>query len=209
MLHQILREVRFQIRGALAFCFVLLALCCSCFAQNLTGTINGVIEDTSGAVIPGAKVTIANAETGVAERSLTADSGGRYEAAALLSGTYKITVQSPGFQTEVTQVVLNVDQSVQVNMALKVGSVTSQISVSTSVIGPQLEDSAQSTLIEQKEVTELPLNQRNFRAIHFSSAGREWRYGNDHPRTVGCCGRKQPHEHFGKRPGKYFQRLLS
>ena len=162
MFYSFLRKTLFQTASAFALGLVLFALSCLGFAQNLTGTINGVIQDTSGAVIPGAKITIANAETGVVERSITADSGGRYEAAALLSGTYKITVQSPGFETEVTQVVLNVDQSVPVNLALKVGSVTSQISVSTSVIGPQLEDSAQSTLIEQKEVTELPLNQRNF-----------------------------------------------
>ena len=133
------------------------------FAQNLTGTINGVVEDSSGAVVPNAMVTIANAETGVVERVLKTDTGGRYEAPALLSGTYKITVRANGFETAVVAAVpLNVDQSIPVNVALKVGSVTSQVSVSTAVTGPDVEDSAQSTLIEKKEVTELPLNQRNF-----------------------------------------------
>jgi hypothetical protein len=99
MFHSFLRKTMFRIGSVFALSLFLPAVCSSCFAQNLTGTINGVIEDASGAVIPGAKVIIANAETGVIERSITANSGGRYEAAALLSGTYKITVQAPGFQT--------------------------------------------------------------------------------------------------------------
>jgi hypothetical protein len=133
------------------------------FGQNLTGTVNGIVADASGAVIPGATVTITNAETGVVERTMKTDKGGRYGAAALLSGTYKITVQAQGFQTSVVpRVVLDVDRSIPVNVTLRVGSVTSQITVSNVVSGPDVEDSAQATLIEQKEVTELPLNQRNF-----------------------------------------------
>lgn len=147
----------------IASCLVLFLAPGICRAQNLTGTINGVVTDASGAVIPGAKVTIINAETGVIERELKTDGGGRYEAPSLLSGTYKITVEAPGFQTaEVTHVALNVDESIPVNVALKVGTVTQQVSVSTAETGPDVEDSAQSTLIGKKEVTELPLNQRNF-----------------------------------------------
>lgn len=132
-------------------------------AQNLTGTINGVVKDPSGAVIPGAKVTLANAATGVIARKLTTDKGGRYDAPALLVGTYKITVQAEGFKTTVEQVALNLDQSIPVDLTLEVGSVSSQVTVSNGPgIGLDLEDSAQSTLVEQKEVTELPINQRNF-----------------------------------------------
>ena len=131
--------------------------------QNLTGTINGLVTDGSGAVIPGAQVTIANAETGVVERSIKTDSGGRYEAPALLAGTYRITIEATGFApVVVASVPLNVDQSIPVNISLKLGTVTSQVSVAEAVTGPDVEDSAQGTLIEQKEVTELPLNQRNF-----------------------------------------------
>lgn len=162
MFHRVPGRIWIQISGALSLCFVLLTLGSPCRAQNLTGTINGVVQDSSGAVIAGAKVTISNAETGIVERSTTTDRGGRYEAPALLSGTYKITIQAAGFETEVTHVVLNVDQSVPVNVALKVGSVTSEVSVSTAAPVLDVEDSALSTLVEQKEVTELPMNQRNF-----------------------------------------------
>ena len=194
----------------LVSCLLPLLVTGICSGQNLTGTINGSVSDSSGAMVPGATVTIANAETGVVERSIKTDSGGRYQAPALLAGTYRITIQANGFApVVVASVPLNVDQSIPVNITLKLGTVTSQVSVAETISGPDVEDSAQGTLIEQKEVTELPLNQRNFRAIYFSSAGREWRFGNHHSRTVGCGGRKQPHEHFGKRAGNYFERLLS
>ena len=146
---------------------VLVAVCflfgISASAQNLTGTINGVVEDSSGAVIPGAEVIITNVGTGVIERSLKADSGGRYEAPALLAGTYQITVRSHGFETVViNSVVLSVDQTRLEDVNLKVGSVNTEVSVSASIVSLDLQDAAQSTTIEQREVTELPTNQHNF-----------------------------------------------
>ncbi|HEX4758465.1 MAG TPA: carboxypeptidase-like regulatory domain-containing protein [Terracidiphilus sp.] len=152
-----------HLRAAAALAILCLALTSVSFAQNLTGTINGVVTDPSGAVVPGANVTISNAETGVIERSIKTDTGGRYEAAALLSGSYKIIVQASGFATSlISPVALNVDQAIPVNVALRVGAVNTEVSVSGLSAGIDVEDSAQSTLIEQKQVTELPMNQRNF-----------------------------------------------
>lgn len=132
-------------------------------AQNLTGTINGVVEDPSGAVIPGAAVTVSNAGTGVVERTLKTDNGGRYEAPALLSGTYKITVRAEGFETTViNSLVLSVDQSRLQNVTLKIGSVSAEVSVSAATVTLDLQDAAQSTTIATQQVTELPTNQHNF-----------------------------------------------
>ena len=140
-----------------------IALTSAAAAQNLTGTINGVVKDTSGAVIPGATVTLSNAGTGIVARVLKTDTGGRYDAPSLLIGTYKVMVQAPGFRTTVETVVLDLDKAVPVDAVLQVGSVNSEVVVSSGVnTGLDLEDAAQSTLIEPKEVTELPLNQRNF-----------------------------------------------
>ncbi len=132
-------------------------------AQNLTGTINGVVKDTSGAVIPGARVTLSNAATSVVARVMKTDKGGRYDAPSLLVGTYKVMVQAPGFKTTVETVTLDLDKSVPVDAVLQVGSVATEVVVASAVnTGLDLEDSAVSTLIDQKEVTELPENQRNF-----------------------------------------------
>ena len=132
-------------------------------AQNLTGSINGVVKDTSGAVIPGARVTLSNAATSVVARVVKTDKGGRYDAPSLLIGTYKVSVQAPGFKTTVETVTLDLDKSVPVDAVLQVGSVSAEVVVAGGVnTGLDLEDASQSTLIDQKEVTELPENQRNF-----------------------------------------------
>jgi hypothetical protein len=70
-------------------------------AQNLTGPINGVVKDTSGAVIPGARVTLSNAATGIVARVVKTDKVGRYDAPSLVIGTSKVTAQAPGFKTTV------------------------------------------------------------------------------------------------------------
>src|SRR5437868_10847553 len=67
-------------------------------AQN-TGTISGSIHDSTGAVVPGASVTLKNVETGIS-RVLTADSQGRYQAPNLNVGSYEVQVVVSGFQTE-------------------------------------------------------------------------------------------------------------
>src|SRR5436309_7224069 len=69
-------------------------------AQLTTATIAGVVQDASGAVIPGVSITIKNVETGVI-RTATSDEGGRYTVPELTLGDYEVKAQLPGFQTEV------------------------------------------------------------------------------------------------------------
>jgi hypothetical protein len=139
------------------------ALAVTGYAQNLTGTINGVVQDTSGAVVPGATVTITNAGTGGVERHLTSDSGGRYEAPSLLVGTYRITVRAQNFETAIIDsVTLGLDQARHVDVTLKVGSTSTEVSVTAAPVTLNLEDAAQSTTIATEQVTELPTNQHNF-----------------------------------------------
>src|SRR5207247_9061263 len=69
-------------------------------AQVTTATIAGVVQDASGAVIPGVSITIKNVETGVT-RTATSDEGGRYTVPELTLGDYEVQAQLAGFQTEV------------------------------------------------------------------------------------------------------------
>src|SRR5438093_10761715 len=69
-------------------------------AQVSTATIAGVVQDASGAVIPGVSITAKNVETGVT-RMATTDEGGRYTIPELTLGDYEMEAQLPGFQTEV------------------------------------------------------------------------------------------------------------
>src|SRR5260370_11952691 len=89
-------------------------------AQVSTGTISGVVQDPSGAVIAGATVTIRDVDTG-AVRTLNSDAGGRYIAAVLPVGNYEVTAEQSGFQTEVRSGInLTVGREEVINLALKV-----------------------------------------------------------------------------------------
>src|SRR5437879_11131243 len=88
------------------------------FAQVTTGTILGVVQDSSGAVIPGVSVTVKNLNTGIT-RTVTTDEGGRYTIPDLSLGSYEVEGQLPGFQTEVRSgITLTVGREAVVNFAL-------------------------------------------------------------------------------------------
>ncbi len=160
------KSTRYRFRNVwLTPAIVMLCFCAAGVApgQNLTGAINGIVMDSAGAVIPDATVTIANSDTALIVRKLSTDRGGRYAAPSLLAGTYTVTAQAQGFEiTEIKAIALDVDQAIPINITLRVGSVTTKVSVTGASVAPTLEDASASTLIPQKEVTELPLNQRNF-----------------------------------------------
>ena len=98
-------------------------------AQVSTGTISGVVQDQSGAVIAGAMVTVRNVDTG-AVRTLTSDAGGRYIAPELPLGSYEVQGQQSGFQTEVrTGITLTVGREAVINLALKVGQLSDKVTI--------------------------------------------------------------------------------
>ena len=65
-------------------------------AQNTSGSITGVVQDASGAVIPGAQVTLINQEQGVTARDTITNEAGIYLFSALAAATYTVTVELPG-----------------------------------------------------------------------------------------------------------------
>lgn len=68
-------------------------------AQNLTGEIDGVVHDSSGAVVPNATVTIRNTDQNLVERSVSSDGQGQFTAPLLAIGNYSVTVEATGFET--------------------------------------------------------------------------------------------------------------
>src|ERR1700722_8600864 len=98
-------------------------------AQVSMGTISGTVKDSSGAVLPGAKVVILNDGTGIS-RTVDADENGHYSALSLPLGTYRVTVTHNGFQTEVqTGIVLTVGREEVVDISLTIGSVAQSVVV--------------------------------------------------------------------------------
>ncbi|HWP84033.1 MAG TPA: carboxypeptidase-like regulatory domain-containing protein, partial [Terriglobia bacterium] len=98
------------------------------WAQN-TGTILGTVKDQSGAVLPGATLTVRNVETGIT-RTGVSGSRGEYRFPALAVGTYEVQAEMTGFQTSVRQgITLTVGREAVVDFSLAVGNVAEQVTV--------------------------------------------------------------------------------
>src|SRR3712207_2511445 len=103
---------------------IALFLAVSAWAQTTTSTLTGAVSDPSGAVVAGAKVTVTSQDTGVALSTET-NTEGLYRVTSLSPGTYTVDVQSAGFQRlQRKGVVVQVSQTVQLDLKLTVGNVT-------------------------------------------------------------------------------------
>ncbi len=151
-------------KTARLFVFSLLAvllLAGTAAAQVSTSRITGTVADESGAVIPGAKVILTNEATGVKYESSTTEAG-VYSFDGLIVGSYTLTVEKDGFQRHVaTKNLLNVGAPLVVNVAMKVGAVTSTVTVESSYERLNTSDATISDVVDRKAISQLPLNGRN------------------------------------------------
>ena len=134
------------------------------YAQSATtGTITGTVRDPQGAAVPKAEVTITEEKTGAVARTVTATEDGFYTATSLPAGTYSISTAPTGFKKSVTTGVdLHVNENKTVNLELQVGAVTETVTVTSEAAPVELRSGEVSSLINEKQVTELPLNGRNY-----------------------------------------------
>jgi hypothetical protein len=130
-------------------------------AQIAAGTINVIVEDSSGAVVPGASITVTNKGTGL-ERTGVGNERGEFSVPFLPVGQYAISVQLAGFKkTTIEQIVLQVDQTAAVHVTLQPGEVREVIEVQGAAASLEAETSSLGQVIENKKILELPLNGRN------------------------------------------------
>ena len=157
-----------------AFAMIFLLLCGpSSHAQVLTGEIDGTVHDATGAVIPGATVTITNSDQNLVERTVKTDSAGVFTAPLLTIGGYSISVTAPGFQSyTIKGVQVHVGQPTPApNIALSAGGVTQSVDVSAAAVETQLDSAASNTLIENDQVTQLPLSSRDYLQLLYIQPG--------------------------------------
>jgi hypothetical protein len=147
-----------------AVCVLLAALWAStaAFAQD-TGQITGTVHDSSGAVLPGANVTVSNKSTGL-NRLTVSNSSGEYLVAGLPQGRYDISVSAPGFKEFVAHgVVLDAAQKLRVDVTLEVGAISEKVIVSgENVAQVETQSSEIASTITSTQISELELNGRNF-----------------------------------------------
>ncbi len=140
-------------------------------AQKDTGGITGIVTDSSGAVVSGAKITVTDVDRGTTITTTT-NAQGEYAASPLKVGRYSITVEKGGFKKEVLgPVKVDVQERPAVNAQLKVGSISETMTVTTE--GPQLEtDTSELGQVQDSHTIEtLPLNGRNYAQLALLSAG--------------------------------------
>jgi hypothetical protein len=145
-----------------AVCVLFVTLTPAIWAQVATGTISGTVNDKSGGVLPGAKVTVLNEETGIA-RNLETNQQGSYSAPGLNVGQYRVTATKDGFQTEIrTGIVLTVAREAVVDFGLNVGAVTEHVEVTGGA--PLIETTTASlgSLVDSRSIHSLPLNGRSW-----------------------------------------------
>lgn len=132
-------------------------------AQTTTvGTISGTVRDEKGAVVPKAEVSIQGEGTGLS-RTVNSDDNGFYLANSLPAGRYTVSTAPSGFKkTVATAVDLHVAENKVVNLDLQVGQVSETVTVSSDASPVETRSGELSSLISEKQVTELPLNGRNY-----------------------------------------------
>jgi outer membrane receptor protein involved in Fe transport len=148
-------------------------------AQQTTGTITGRIIDESGAALPGASVTGRNVDTGFTRASET-DAEGVYRLTALPVGAYDITVELSGFSKyEQKGVILNVAQTLDVNIALKLATVQEAVTVTGESPLIEASSSAVGGVVDVGRIENLPLNGRQFANLAVTIPGVGLGYHSD------------------------------
>lgn len=144
---------------------VLVALVMSHLQGQTLGTVTGEVKDASGAAVAGATVTVTNTGTnGV--RIVTTNEEGIYSVPALVPGMYAVKAEKTGFKSSTrTGVELQVQQTARIDFGLEVGQVSETIEVSGVAQLLTTENATVGTVIEQKRITDLPLNGRNFLSL--------------------------------------------
>lgn len=144
--------VRFLLVGL----FALMIGIAPAYAQQVTGSITGTITDESKAVIPGAEVSIRNADTG-AEATTTTGENGVFRVPALTPGNYTVSVMAPGFKRQdVTQVIVKLGIDTTIDVLMQVGAATDIVEVTGGEVLIERETAQISTNYDARKVADLP-----------------------------------------------------
>jgi hypothetical protein len=162
--------------------FAVLFVTTPMFAQQ-AGTILGVVKDTSGGTVPGAKITVTNTDTSEARTSTTGDDGA-YRVPGLMPGHYTVRIEKDGFKTS-NQTALNLDvaQELVVNPTMDVGSATQEVTVTGEAPLVNTTESSLGGLVNDQQIADLPLNGRNYIDLTLLQAGVQ---ENPHPAGGGA-----------------------
>ncbi len=156
---------------ALLLISVLLCLTAPAVAQYTTASFGGAVLDSTGAIVPDARVTVRNVDTGLRQTTST-DAAGAFLFPRLPIGNYELTVDKEGFSTYVqTGITLTVNQSANQTVTLTVGEVSQNVRVEADAELIDTRSATTGQLINTRQVVDLPLNGRMAQSLVFLAAG--------------------------------------
>jgi hypothetical protein len=162
---------KFMKRGlGVLMAIAILGISPTLFAQGGAARVTGVVTDSTGAAIPGATITITNTGTNAA-RSATSAGNGDFNINELPIGKYHATVTMSGFASQSQDVTLNVGTTQSLNFKLNAGAESTTIDVTDSAPVVDLATSDTGEVITGRELTDLPLNGRNFTQLTLLQPG--------------------------------------
>jgi hypothetical protein len=130
-------------------------------AQTYRGTVRGIVRDPSEALVPGAEIKLTNRATNETRTAQT-NYDGEYSISSLRPGEYRVEIAAQGFVTSELNVNVSVDQQIRVDAVLKVAGADAHVVSEAGTNDLKQDSAALGTVIENKQVTGLPLDGRNF-----------------------------------------------
>jgi hypothetical protein len=159
---------------------MLLLVATTAAAQSITGSITGVVTDSTGSVVPSAEVVVTNIGTNVRSSART-DSGGNYTIPLLPRGGYRIEVTSPGFKRFLRDgIVLQIQQTARVDVQLAVGELAESVIVTADAARLETENATLAKIVDNRAIVNLPLNTRNVYSLVFLTPGVTGSVGNSY-----------------------------
>src|SRR5713101_4892356 len=145
------------------FLFLLVTLLVSCILRaDVTGSIQGVVRDRTQGAIAGVHITVTNTQTNFRQET-NSGSDGSYRLLALPAGTYKLNATGAGFQQfSTTDIEVKVNDQLQIDITLQVGSVQQEISVVANAVQVETESTQLGDVVDSKKMLSLPLNGRSY-----------------------------------------------
>lgn len=141
------------------------------FAQETRATITGIVKDTQGAVVPGVTVIVLNTDTNISSEAVSNEAG-VFTVQKLQPGPVKVTASLPGFKTFVREgITLRTAETVTINIALSLGAIEETVTVSAATTQIETNESTIAQTIENKRISELPLNGRQVYMLMQLTAG--------------------------------------
>ena len=149
-------------RRFLTSAFALLLITAALAWASITGSISGVVNDSSGAVVPRATVSVTNTQTGV-KATVTTDSRGFYSLPTVSVGTYDVEITQSGFKTyRKTGLVIDANSALRVDAELQVGTTNEKVEVTSDAVHVETQSTQMGEVISGKNMTAVPLNGRAF-----------------------------------------------